>query len=495
MLSYLDKFNNLDSKLRDSISSPSTLNVIEEIENKYGVGLASVVMRVMVKEISIVDLNKFFVFEFGLDGRTADELVEELKEKVFLGVADYLGFVVAENEVVADQAKFDQWTQNKNTEAEVRGSSFFFSPEDEEEVRELAKKLETYTTSPAKAEIKKGNDDTELKIDQVCKQLRISFSSEELNSRFRKVISTYIKGVRNIVDTKQTLTKIIDDGGLSMDPIYVDNILLVVDKINADFVSPVSVDKKPEVKLDNFRNLQQVGARDMDYDFNDLAKRTAAKEKKAEDQKAGEDTSLHFVDESVTEASESKKEKVFNGDNGVIDLTKFETKEVDVDQNSQSLPKDDYSDIITKANKNIADESGHVTMPNNMASARRAAIDDKSRMNDVKYVPKLTSPVSELGELDLINFRRLDAKTEYAADKIKQKIKNLEEENYAKRLSGIKSWRQSPINKLYLEIGQESLAKKKSVSEIIEERASQGEEYLTEEEFVTIMALNKDLKY
>jgi len=108
MLSYLDKFNNLDPELRDRVSTDAVVAAMEEIENKYGVSLASVVMRVMVKEISIVDLAKYFVFEYGLDGHTADELVEELKEKVFVGVADYLGFAVAEDKVAANEEQYSQ---------------------------------------------------------------------------------------------------------------------------------------------------------------------------------------------------------------------------------------------------------------------------------------------------------------------------------------------------------------------------------------------------
>lgn len=125
MLSYLDKFNNLDPELRDRVSTDAVVAAMEEIENKYGVSLASVVMRVMVKEISIVDLAKYFVFEYGLDGHTADELVEELKEKVFVGVADYLGFAVAEDKVAANEEQYSQWVQNKRSEADVLDSQLF----------------------------------------------------------------------------------------------------------------------------------------------------------------------------------------------------------------------------------------------------------------------------------------------------------------------------------------------------------------------------------
>ena len=483
MLSYLDKFNNLDPKLRDRVSTDAVVSAMEEIENKYGVSLASVVMRVMVKEISIVDLGKYFVFEYGLDGHTADELAEELKEKVFIGVADYLGFAIDEGRAVANEEQYSQWVQNKRDEADVRGSNFFFSPEDEEEVRELTKKVEVVL--PPKAEIQKEEDKIEKKIDQICRQLKVSFSSEELNLRFRKILSTYLKGVRNKVDTKQTLIKAIDAGGLSMDPIYVDNILLVADKINADFVDVPSQPKKEELKKDSVYSLQQSGIRDVDYDFGSLAKKTDKKEEKAI---APAPTSpLHFTEE---ESPETSKKSETNFGEGVIDLTKLDEKS-ETSSSDINLSAANRDDIISK---NEVKET--VAVPVNLASARQAAVDsDKPRMKDVKYRPKLTGPVDELGEMDIVNFRRLNSDPEVVADKIKQKIKNLETESYSKKLAGIKSWRQSPINRLYLEIGQESLLKKKSVPEVIEARAQNGLDYLTKEEFDTIVSLNKELKY
>ena len=92
MLAFLQKFNELPEELKSQVSSDNAMKNIAELEKKYGFSLATVVMRVMVREISIVDLAKFFVFENKLDARQSEKLVEELKEKIFFGVANYLGF-------------------------------------------------------------------------------------------------------------------------------------------------------------------------------------------------------------------------------------------------------------------------------------------------------------------------------------------------------------------------------------------------------------------
>jgi len=116
-------------------------------------------------------------------------------------------------------------------------------------------------------------------------------------------------------------------------------------------------------------------------------------------------------------------------------------------------------------------------------------------MDDVKYVPKLTGPVDELKELDLVNFRRLSEDPEAAAKNIEQKIGFLEEESYSQRLAGIKAWRQSPVNKLYLRVGEDSINFKKSVSDIIREQIKEGGDGLSLSEFEAIMELNKKLRF
>jgi hypothetical protein len=119
----------------------------------------------------------------------------------------------------------------------------------------------------------------------------------------------------------------------------------------------------------------------------------------------------------------------------------------------------------------------------------------KVKIEDVKYVPRVMGPLDEIKYMDLINFRRLDREPSKSAEKIKNKIHLLEEEDYGKKLEGIKFWRLSPINKLYLEIGRLSISENKPIDVIIEERKMAGVDYLTADEFKVIMDLNKSLRF
>jgi len=91
MFDYFEKFNSLDPKIKEKVSNPFVMGVIDELEKKYGVDLATVVMMVMIKTVLINDLAIHLSDQFSLSEDKAKSLATELKEKVFLGVADYLG--------------------------------------------------------------------------------------------------------------------------------------------------------------------------------------------------------------------------------------------------------------------------------------------------------------------------------------------------------------------------------------------------------------------
>lgn len=506
MLNYLEKFNNLPQELREKISDPQIMQKISEIEKKYDLTLAMVAMRVMVKDISIVDLPKYFVFEHDMDGRTAEKLVDELKNEVFSPVAGYLGFSVGESDTpvgVDQKENAENWVEQRKKEAAARGSSFFFSSEDEEEIQELTKKVEGFANGEKIETAEEIDARIENKIAEVKKQLGVNFSSEELSDRFRQILKTYLKGVRNKIDTRQTFMKKIENGGLGMDSIFVDNILLLADSAELDEIVKKESDSKrsdniaatanpenlsekieePVAKNDFSFNLGS--ARDIDYDFSKMPKVTG--EKKTDEQKQT-DVKIENSTKNTAEVpvfnlkSESDETKTAIASEIILDIPK--NKEGAVKNLDIKLPNSD-SNL-----KNLK-----MTTSNVVSLKEGKTQDGRKKIVDVKHVPKLVGPIDELGEMNLLNFRRLDSDPKEAALKIKEKFKFLEEDSYAQRLAGIKAWRRSPLNNLYLQIGSKSIVEKKAVSQIVEEMMNSGKDYLTENEFKAIMDLNRSIRF
>ncbi|MDP2631147.1 MAG: hypothetical protein Q8P30_00050, partial [Candidatus Uhrbacteria bacterium] len=116
-------------------------------------------------------------------------------------------------------------------------------------------------------------------------------------------------------------------------------------------------------------------------------------------------------------------------------------------------------------------------------------------IQDVKFVPKLMGPVEVLGAMTPEEFRRFASDPVESAQKIKDKIALLEASAYEERVRGIKAWRNSPINKLYLVMSNEALTGGVTIAEIATKRRNSGDESLSPAEISALISLNSSLKF
>ena len=426
MLEYLKKFNNLPADIKRKVSNQEAIAVIEALEKKYQVALAALVMKVMVKEIALADLAQALVKE-NLAAVRAEELARELREKIFSSLGEYFS-------APAEPAGA------KESAPKVKGASFFFSADDEAEIRELAKNI----GQPAK--IEKPAIPLEQKLEEVIGRAQINFGSLELADRFRQILKIYLRGIRNRLETKMTLVKPLVNGGLSFDHDSAEKVMVLADKaINAkpgETMAPW-----PKIKLPE---LAAIG-REAAYDFSRL--------KKPEDKiKASASGGLKKLD------------------------TSHELPASPMLQRGEPAPPQPAP-------------AGQMPLIKRRFEAENLSQSGKARIEDVKFVPKVMGPIDEIKYMDLTAFRRLGGDPLKTAEKIKNKLVLLEEESYGKRLEGIKAWRVSPIFKLYLALGSLSISENKPIDVIIEERKLAGEEYLTSDELKAIMDLNKNLRF
>lgn len=575
MFDYLLKFNKLPEELKAKINSPSAVSGLEKIEKKYNLSLATVIMRVMVKDIPFNDLIIFIAEEFGIDRNVAHDLVHELKEDVFFGLEDYLGFervglvkgrkgsngikgnldegrkgikgmkgeekdkselksILSVGEkfstpspalpspasipslppssvynpaistpsspstlstplnntpaTVSDLNKLAAGMERKIVPAE--NSNFYFSHEDENEIRELGKKIETLNPTLQAEEIEK-------KLNNVLDTLKLNFGSETLLDRFKQILRTYIKGIRNRIDTKASLKKPFDQGGLGFDEDSISQVLDLTDKIAKENNASVMEKPKKFPVVEDMSALKNIGLRDVDYDFSEVIK------KKEEEKKAEK--------EAMTEAEEKKKE-AFKAHIETVKEEAAKTERNDGLEGNVRNEGDDGSDkkesalgkIFGKKKIEAAENKDENAIINGTVDARlRNESGGKIKMMDIKIEPKETREmpktmtlVDELRYMDITNFRRLGQNDLLRSiSKIKEKIKLLENESYSKKIEGVAAWRLSPANLLYLEIGSESISQNLPVDVIMIERKNSGQEFLTNDEFEAIMDLNKELRY
>ena len=119
----------------------------------------------------------------------------------------------------------------------------------------------------------------------------------------------------------------------------------------------------------------------------------------------------------------------------------------------------------------------------------------RPKIEDVKFKPKSMGPVDEIGALTVLDFRRLGTNPNDAVAVIMEKIELLEQESFSQRLAAIRAWQDSPVYRLYLELGGASMEEKKSVAAIIAERQAAHTPTLTEPEFEAISDFNQKLRH
>ena len=237
MLEYLKKFNALPAEVKAKVSSEEAIAAIEALEKKYQVALAALVMKVMVKEVALGGLAAYLVKE-NLGKIRAEELARELKEKIF-------SFLDAQTPA-------------------AKGASFFFSADDEAEIRELAKNIGQLAKieEPVVPVVP-----VERKLEEVIRRAQINFGSVELADRFSQILKTYLRGIRNRLETKMTLVKPFLNGGLSFDHDSAEKVMVLADK--AIKAKPgETMAPWPKIKLPE---LAAIG-REAAYDFSRLKK-------------------------------------------------------------------------------------------------------------------------------------------------------------------------------------------------------------------------------
>lgn len=495
MFDYLQKYNSLPREVRNKLSASDVISSLNLLEQKYNVNLASTVMKVAILDVNIFELALYLRNEFNLDQNASEQLAEDLISNVFYGIVGYLG---VEGKLSVKPKKNLEINTTKEPEITKRDSdlpvfkpSFFFSLEDEKEIKDLTEKYSEYTKSSS------FDSRAEERINTIIEKVNLNFGSEVLAERFRKIIKTYIRGIRDRIETKQALIKPFTAGGLGFDNESSEKILLIADGDIKDNQQDLNIQppkkiivpedmEKPEsgkIAKEKLDELKNAGVRDMEYDLKSLAKIKLSERLDTEHELAPPPPGItpvrSAVDAVIKKSADDKKTAQVEK---AQDSKQREMKKIVVESAADKGPK-----------KPAAPEWPQPSIKQ-MDGSRRIPIKRKILIEDIKYEPKIMSPIDELRYMNLINFRRLDSNPFAATEKILNKI-NLLDDEYSKRVEGIKAWRVSPVNRIYLKIGEESINSKKSIGETIQERKAAGQDYLSDQEIEAIIELNKKLRF
>ncbi len=527
MFDYIQKFNNLSQEVREKISAFDTVKKVEKLEDVYDLNLAPLIMKVMVLDVKINQLREYLMEEMGLEKERAERLKKELIDDVFSKVADYLGIEIKNKELEDDI--------NTQVDHQDKGG-FSFSQEEEKEAQGLADKIRDYEElDPLRYQI-------EHKADKIIKEADINFSSEFLFSRLRKILIIYLRSVRNQVNTKQTLFKDVASGGLELEELEADKILDIAKREKIDlgeepYFHPQDVrytkeyggqlspykekkiiskekEKSEQEQLEEkkkINNQKQASSKDADTGEKMIIQENKQKSPGIDLSRTARDRDIDYDLKSVLEnkqeqrketpkINQKKKEQSQKGRKENIEKGKKEEKKGVF---STKTPKDkdkvagkEREQKQGQAQKQDQDKKAKQSFKEKKKQFPRSKkAEGKQKMEDIKPAPKAMSSLDELRYMDVVTFRRLAEDSNEKQEKIKKKIDLLGKESLGKMFDGIKAWRQSPVNKMYISMGKESINNNKDIKTIIREKKSHNQDYLIEAEFNAILELNKKLRF
>ena len=435
MFEYLTKFKQLPAELRLAVASPLAVAAISALEKKYGVGLDAVVMKVMVKEISWTGLAEFLTSECHLPAATAEKLRQELAESVFYNVTGYLGI-------------------KKITDIKTQPPMSVAAAAPRPPVRPLA------AAAPS--------DVPPLVADVLPAALRLAGIADTQGTqsvRLHNVINIFFKGIRDALDTRETLMKPVSEGGLGLDQAKAGGVVALLKEAQSGqaVFSPAPVSRRP---ASAFTDLEQV--RDVEYEFAPSpAPLTASPADK-------------LTPPPLESGNQSGQNKTFT-----ISPEKVKQAERLLRQKAEHTPSAAAPAQVPR--QTVAPQCRR----NDIVSVSL----ERVRMDDILQPPvKLQGPLEELAGIDLTIFRRLGERPENITKKISNKIKLLEQESISKRQQGVNAWRHSPVHAQYLALGQESFDTGRSVADIIAARKKNSQDVLTADEFEAIAELNLTLR-
>lgn len=108
---------------------------------------------------------------------------------------------------------------------------------------------------------------------------------------------------------------------------------------------------------------------------------------------------------------------------------------------------------------------------------------------------RLMSLIEEVQTMDIPRFRRMGKTPEEARQKLLAKWQTLRQESEDRWIEGVKRWRESPLQKTYLNLVAQAFREQKTVVEVANEQRAAGIQGLTPEEVGVLIDINQQLRF
>lgn len=476
MADLWQQFHTLPKSIRDGVSTPAVMAALDDLENTYpAVDVGNLLMRVVVREVRIQDVEPVLQKEYQLDAAAVKLIADRLRRDVFVGmIGEYLGIQTAPETAVQAPPipkNLPVMTAQPATAKAVNpvqlvkvqpplssppppptvptlqpmspvgnlAPTTHYSDADAAEIEQQVSKLHALN-SP--------NQDFDTLARSILTAQNLGYSDELLDRRAVSIVKARLRDIRSMADTIGVLTRDPKVGGLGLDPEIANTLAAATDRAATE-VKARGMTRPPEVPLPPIPPPVPVV--------------TQSKPAPLPPFRRDAPPAPPFVPVNVTDAPRASRPIVRPPDIPVVAPTPPPPAKVPV-----------------------------LTTPPPIVT--RARVADRPTVADIVRPSMTLGPAEELRSMTLIEFRRLGQGAADTAKKLLDKFQHLKRESFTVWSQALSGWRQSDIYQLYLAMGRESLEKGMPISQVIAERGRAGLPYLSEHEFSILVDMNRQLQ-
>lgn len=514
MADIWQQFHSLPKAIRDGVSTPKAIQAVDDLEAQHpGADLANIIMRAVVHEFPVADLEQQIQKECAVDALTATSIADRLKNDVFTGdIAEYLGISASipatpppakplpvGGEAVSAPIPV-QLPVTPMTDApaptmpkvpkEMARSSVPIpktTAEIEAKVVPLVPTLPTtaptlpsapmpaapvgpvspttqYSDDDAKeieAQVSRlkqlsninPNQDFDSIARRVLTEQNVAYGDELLERRAVAIVKARLKGVRTTEETKDILIRDAKIGGIGLDLEIAGSVAAAAEKYAVELKSRGMVQEQEVLPPTPPVPLPKVNQE--------------KPEPKPPFRRDGE-VANPTIPVNIVDAPRASRPII---------------RPVDI-------PAPPAPVVVQKPVMKPV-QAAPAAQP--MIQRARGA-DRPTTADVVRPASRSLGPAEEMRSITLIEFRRLGQGAADAAQRLLDKFKHLQKESFTVWAEAVAGWRESDVYQLYLTMGRESLEKAVPISQVIAERTRLGQPYLSDHEFGILADLNRQLQ-
>ncbi len=345
-------------------------------------------------------------------------------------------------------------------------ASFYFHPDDEEEVGLMAEK------NLEQPNIRQFS--VQKIVEKIVENFQLTIGLEE-KKKFSQMLLAFMRDRRSGAETEQLLIEPVEKAGMGFSPTLVGGIMTFINQVKEKIVKEGGlVVDETQVKVEAIVQPKIQAKETVDSSVSPKRKTSVVEEiaRQVREEMAKKNGQPPEEQKEIDKPSIQEEYKSVNSN---IDRIKMET----VNNDNGFVPP-----VIKKEEQ----KSAPVPAPQNLS---RFVSQSKQIFRDVKIDSRSVGPIDELALMNLATFRRLSPDVGVACQKISTIINSLGKQSLARKTMGIKAWRSSPLYKQYLLVGQMSMESGKPIPDVIKEFIDTHGDGLSLSEFEAVGDVNR----